>query len=192
MNDQPSAAAPKAGVISTEQAARLLTISGERVRQLIKDGYIQRVDKGRVLLVAAVQGYIRFLREEDRRSSKSAAASRLVDIRSEEIQARMLERSDALVREAQQEALAIIDIYAGGLRADLIALGARVDVDIATRRKIEKEIDVAFGEAAKRAADTLARRGKTSRAVDARPGRKRSRVGKKSKVPAKRVNSRNA
>lgn len=68
---------PQAGTITTAQAARLLMLSDERIRQLVKDGYIPRVAQGRFNLVAVVQGYIRFLKDEERRSSKSAADNRV-------------------------------------------------------------------------------------------------------------------
>ena len=65
------------GLIAIGQAARLLMISDERVRQLQKQGYIPRAPKrGVVPLVGAVQGYLRYLKDEERQSSKSAAASR--------------------------------------------------------------------------------------------------------------------
>lgn len=143
-----------ANLISTETAAQLLMISGERVRQLVKAGWIDKPQKGRVSLTGAVQGYIRFLKDEERRNSKSASASRVSDRRADEIELRIEERSGALIEEARREALAIIDVFAGGLRADLTALPARLTNDIALRRRIENGIDDAFAAASKRAADT--------------------------------------
>ena len=49
----------KPNTITTEQAARLLMISGERVRQLSKQGWITKVERDRYLLVDVVQGYNR-------------------------------------------------------------------------------------------------------------------------------------
>ena len=43
--------AQRPNTITTEQAARLLMISGERVRQLSKQGWITKVERDRYLLV---------------------------------------------------------------------------------------------------------------------------------------------
>ena len=43
--------AQKPNTITTEQAARLLMISGERVRQLSKQGWITKVERDRYLQV---------------------------------------------------------------------------------------------------------------------------------------------
>lgn len=66
--------AEQSGLIPIGQAARLLMISEERIRQLQKQGYIPKADKrGVVQLVGAVQGYLRYLKDDERRSAKSAA-----------------------------------------------------------------------------------------------------------------------
>ena len=71
--------AEHAGLIPIGQAARLLMISEERIRQLVKQGFIPKPEKrGFVQLVGAVQGYLRYLKDDERRSAKSAADSREV------------------------------------------------------------------------------------------------------------------
>jgi hypothetical protein len=71
--------AEHAGLIPIGQAARLLMISEERIRQLVKQGFIPRPEKrGFVQLVGAVQGYLRYLKDDERRSAKSAADSRVI------------------------------------------------------------------------------------------------------------------
>ena len=70
--------AEHAGLIPIGQAARLLMISEERIRQLVKQGFIPKPEKrGFVQLVGAVQGYLRYLKDDERRSAKSAADSRV-------------------------------------------------------------------------------------------------------------------
>ena len=61
-----------AGVITTAQAAKLLMVSEAWLGRLAKEGYIQKLDRGRWNLVSVVQGHIRFLKDEERRNSKSA------------------------------------------------------------------------------------------------------------------------
>ena len=70
--------AEHAGLIPIGQAARLLMISEERIRQLVKQGFIPKPEKrGFVQLVGAVQGYLRYLKDDERRSAKSVADSRV-------------------------------------------------------------------------------------------------------------------
>lgn len=57
--------------ISTVLAGELLQLGPERVRQLIKDGYVVRSAHGRVTIRQAVQGYLRFRDDSERRSSKA-------------------------------------------------------------------------------------------------------------------------
>ena len=90
--------AEHAGLIPIGQAARLLMISEERIRQLVKQGFIPKPEKrGFVQLVGAVQGYLRYLKDDERRSAKSAADSRVRDARALEIELRIAERSRELI-----------------------------------------------------------------------------------------------
>jgi hypothetical protein len=93
-NDQ-GAAAPRAeaGIIATEVACRLLMLSRQRLDQLAKDGWIARHAPGHWRLIDLVQGYIRFLRDEGRRTSVHAAGSRVRDARAREIEIRTAERT---------------------------------------------------------------------------------------------------
>ena len=66
--------AEHAGLVPIGQAARLLMMSEERIRQLVKQGFIPKPEKrGFVQLLDAVQGYLRYLKDDERRSAKSAA-----------------------------------------------------------------------------------------------------------------------
>ena len=80
----------QSGLIPIGQAARLLMISEERIRQLVKQGYVPKSEKrGYVQLVGAVQGYLKYLNEDERRSTRSAADSRVRDARALEIELRI-------------------------------------------------------------------------------------------------------
>lgn len=58
--------------ISIAAAGELLGLTPERVRQLIKAGYVPTAGRGRTTLKGAVSGYIAFVRE-DRRAARSRA-----------------------------------------------------------------------------------------------------------------------
>lgn len=131
---------------------KALGLSRKRVEQLAAENVVPRSGKGRFPLLAGVAGYVSWLRAEDRQSSKSAAASRLQDQRSEEIELRLIEKRKTLVEQAKAEAFAVIDDFAGALRTDLLTIPSQVTKDIALRRQIEKRIDAAFGASSRRAA----------------------------------------
>jgi hypothetical protein len=129
----------QAGHITLEQACRLVMLSNERIRQLVKDGYIPKPAKNSYPLVGVVQGYIRFLRDEDRRSSKTAAESGLKAARQKEVELRIAERSRDLID--VREHSDIVDEMAGMFVAGLSALPARVTKDMSMRRQIEAGCD---------------------------------------------------
>ena len=75
----PLPASEGAGTITIDVAAKLLMVTPEWVRRLTKDGWIAKTDRGRYRVVDVVQGYIRFLKDEARRATKTAAHNRLQD-----------------------------------------------------------------------------------------------------------------
>lgn len=145
-NGQNPTPASDAGLIPIEQAARLLMVTAERVRQLIKLEYVPRGPKGKVLLVGAVQGYIRFLKDEDRRSSKSAADSRVRDARAQQIEMQIAEKRRELI--PAEDATGALDVVVGACREEFTGLPARVTRDLELRRKIEAEVNGSFGRIA--------------------------------------------
>lgn len=146
-------------MIEIEQAARLLMITAERIRQLAKEGYIPKPIRGLVPLVGTVQGYIRFLKDEERRASKSASAARLHDARTRETELRIAERDHRLIDLEEHDA--VFDEAFGGLRSALLSLPQRVTRDREVRRKIEVELDTIFA----RVATGFAEAGKNLRAI---------------------------
>jgi len=139
--------AEPSGLIPIGQAARLLMISDERIRQLQKQGYIPRaLKRGVVPLVGAVQGYLRYLREDGRQSTKSAAANRVTDARTREIELRIAERQRDLI--PQDDARAVIGEMAAMVKAEFVGLPARVTRDLDLRRTLEQEVDASFARLA--------------------------------------------
>ncbi|QQC25749.1 hypothetical protein I6H96_02480 [Brucella anthropi] len=130
---------PGSGLISIGQAARLLMISEERIRQLSKAGYFPRPSRGKVPFVGVVQGYIKSLREDNKNQNKTSADNRVRDARAEEIQIRIAEKKRELI--PTDDATAAQDFLLGVVVAELSGLPARVTRDVPTRRLIEKEID---------------------------------------------------
>lgn len=138
-------------IVSTAQAGAFLGITSARIRQLVAEGFIEKTGRDRVPLISAAQGYIKFLKDEERQSTKVASASRVQDARAQEIELRLEERSARLVTSARVEVLALVDEIAGGLKAGLLSLPAKITNDLDLREKLEDGINGAFREAALRA-----------------------------------------
>jgi len=130
---------PQTGTLPIGQAALLLMISEERIRQLQKASYIPRSEKGRVPLVGAVQGYIRFLKDDERRASKTAADSRVRDARAREIELRTAKEEAELVPfdEAQHFVNGVIGLFMSLLNG----MPAEFTRDVDERRRLEAILD---------------------------------------------------
>ena len=81
LSTQSFPASEGAGTITIDVAAKLLMVTPEWVRRLTKDGWIAKTERGRYRVVDVVQGYIRFLKDEARRATKTASHTRLQEIR---------------------------------------------------------------------------------------------------------------
>jgi len=136
MAEEPQQKQP--GVINTEQAARLLMIGAERVRQLAKDGWIPKIDRDSYYLVDVVQGYLRYRNDAERRATKSGADARVREARAEEINLRVGVRAGQLMEHAEH--VALIEELVGHVRAELGGLPARLTRDLPERRRIEKAV----------------------------------------------------
>lgn len=134
------------GVVTTAQAAKLLMVSEAWIGKLHKMEYVPKVGRGQWNLVAVVQGYIRFLKDEDRRSSKSAAAARGRDVKTELLEMQMREKRRELV--PRDDVLLVLDTAASLTQSTLMAVPAKFTRDIRERRRLEKLIADALNRVA--------------------------------------------
>jgi len=137
-----------AGTIAPDVAAKLLMVSPEWIRRLSKDGWIPKVERGRYRVVDVVQGYIRFLKDEARRSSKTASHNRLQDVRTRKEELAVAQAERELVPLA--EAMTLVDEVAGAVVARINAIPARVTRNIEQRSLLQREVDDALAEVADR------------------------------------------
>jgi phage terminase Nu1 subunit (DNA packaging protein) len=159
MAKEPTGAqADEAGTITTEVLARLLMVTPHWVRRLTNEGWIPRPARNRYRIAEGVQGYIRFLRDEQRRASKSASASRVQDARACEIELRTAREENRLIE--TEEAIAVCDEIVGAWRSALSGLPARITRNLELRRRIETEVD----DICRSVADRLAERARALRA----------------------------
>ena len=147
--------AAKSNTVDVETAAKLLMIGAERVRQLAKDGWIPKAARGKYPLVGVVQGYIKFLKDEQRRASKVAADAEIKAERARGLRLKN-DKDEGRVIDVE-EALGTLDEVVGELRTGINAVPARVTRDLKLRDKIEKEIDASFERCRRRLERTAAK-----------------------------------
>jgi hypothetical protein len=124
-----------------ETLAECFGVTSSRVNQLVNEGWFKRVDgqRGRYNWREAVGGFVRWMRDEDRRSSKSAAHTRIQDAKARDIETRTQQRLGRLIPlEVYEE---MIDNVAGMVRSEFAGLAAASTRDLTMRRIIEREVN---------------------------------------------------
>lgn len=150
MTDDIDEAAPEGDrLISVTSFAAFTDYTPTYIRQLQREGSLPRGSRGTIPFVAGVRSMIRFLRDSERRSSKTAADSRVRDARAREIELRNLENEKRLCE--TEDVNGLVDEMVGTFRAELAGLSARVTRDLQFRRTI----DQALNDILHRLADTF-------------------------------------
>ena len=148
-------------VLSSLRAANLVLLSRARLYELVREGWIKQIAPNRYDLREVVQGYIKFLRDEERRGSKAATLSTMQAAKTREIEMRIAREDHRLIE--LDEALVVLDEIIGGMKADFDGLGASVTQDLTFRGIIEGKVDEIY----RRAADGLQQKGRALRASGA-------------------------
>ena len=126
-------------VIDTQTLASCWGITPARIGQLANMGWFKQLAKGKYNWIEACGGYIRFLRDEDRRSTKSASETRIKDAKAQDIEVRTAQRLSRLIPiEVYEE---MIDNVAGVVRSEFAGLAAACTRDLTLRRIIEREVN---------------------------------------------------
>src|SRR5882672_5508744 len=126
-------------IIETQVLASCWGMTAARIGQLANMGWFKPVSKGKYNWIEACSGYIKFLRDEDRRSSKSASDTRIKDAKARDIEVRTSQRLSRLIPlEVYEE---MIDGIAGVVRSEFAGLAAACTRDLTLRRIIEREVD---------------------------------------------------
>ena len=124
-------------LITLDVAGRLLMIGAERIRQLNKMGYIPIPKRGYTTIVAAVQGYIRFLKDEERKGSKAATASKAQEMRARQIELQIAQTQRELI--PIEEAQLALDLLVAAVNKEFDGQAARITRDLNLRRMIEAD-----------------------------------------------------
>jgi phage terminase Nu1 subunit (DNA packaging protein) len=140
---------PLAGIVlSSLEAATLILLTRARLYELVQAGWIKAIAPNRYDPAEVAQGYIRFLKDEERRTSKTATLSRVQEARARQIEQRTARDAGQTI--AMADALALLDDVVGGLKADLDGVPARCTRDMVERRKLEAELNDCLTRAANR------------------------------------------
>lgn len=142
----------KPGMLTAEQAGQLIMVSGERVRQLSKQGFIQKVGHGKFPLVSVVQGYIKFLRDDEKKNSKVAADAKVREMKAKEIEQRIAERNKELVH--IDDVNAVVSDFVATVRAEIVGISARITRDPDDRRRCENVINDILNRISERQSQT--------------------------------------
>jgi hypothetical protein len=86
-----------------------------------------------------VQGYVRSLKDDTKRSSQTITLSAVQSARAREIELRIAREQHKLID--LDEALSVLDEIVGGMKADFDGLAASVTRDPAMRSMIEVKVD---------------------------------------------------
>ena len=124
-----------AGIISTGQAAKLLMVTEEWVNKLHKMEYLPKAGRGKWNLVSVVQGYINFLKDDERRSSKSASASRMQEVKTERLEQQMMAERRDLIPLA--DARLVLDTAAALIQSKMMSIPAQYTRDPVERARLE-------------------------------------------------------
>lgn len=125
-------------LITLDVAGRLLMIGPERIRQLNRQGYIPIPKRGFTTIVGAVQGYIRFIKDEDRKATATGALERAREAKARETEQKIAERDRRLI--PIEDAEVAMDILVGAVNRELDGQAARITRDLTLRRSIEADV----------------------------------------------------
>ena len=115
-------------------------LAASRISQFVAEGWLRATGrKGQYNWFEANQSYVRWLRDQDRKTSKSASDSRMRDAKAHEIEIRTQQRLSRLVPLDVYDEM--IDSFAGVVRSEFAGLAATATRDLTMRRIIEREVN---------------------------------------------------
>jgi transcriptional regulator with XRE-family HTH domain len=126
-------------ISDTATLATVMGVSAARVSQLARDGWFKEIKRGVWNWQDACNGYIRYLRDEDRRSTRSQGDSRIRDAKARDIEVRTLQRLSRLIPLEVYENM--IDNFAGVVRTEFAGLATVCSRDLTMRRIIERQVN---------------------------------------------------
>lgn len=141
------------GSCNTTEIANLLGLTRHSIQTMVKDGTLPPLKNGKMPTEDGVQAYIKFVREQNKLRTKTAAQQANTEARTKVLDLRIARERGELIPMERAEA-AVIGQCAH-FRVGLDSLPARLSRDDEERKRIEAEIDIMLAELAR---DTRQRR----------------------------------
>ncbi|WP_166300390.1 hypothetical protein [Bradyrhizobium sp. 2S1] len=129
--------------VSQAQVAQHLDISQPRVAQFVGEGVFKPLPTRKLDLDACRIAYVRWLRDETRKSAQSAAAARVQDARAKAIELRTAREAGKLIAVDDLETWMAETLSM--FRSTLWGLPAASTRDLTLRAEIQKHLDDALG-----------------------------------------------
>lgn len=136
------------GTVALDFFATIYDLHPERVRQLIKEGWIPRGPRARVDMIEGARGMDRYRLDQLARAGNKAQDTRVKDAKAREIEMRIAEKQGSLIDFG--EALAICQTLFGALKSELDGLATSVTREREFRHRIEDRINGALNRVVKR------------------------------------------
>ena len=125
--------------LSVVEAALVIDMSQQWVRQLVQQGFITKQPNGKLRKDDIASGYIKWLRDESRRTHKGVSENKVKEARAKEIDLRIAIKQRDLV--PLDDAMSAMTSLCGSVRQSIDGLPARITRDLGLRRQIEKEVN---------------------------------------------------
>lgn len=146
--------------VTTTVAAETIGVTPAWLGKLEAQGVVEKVARGRWDLVNVVQGYIRWLKDDARRSSKSAAQTRSQEIRAKREELALAKEERALIPADQVNE--VMDFISSKIRSEFAGMPTSFTRDMSLRKKLETDVDARLNriaDAFEKAADVVEKGG---------------------------------
>jgi hypothetical protein len=142
MTKRPSKAVKSKRMVSQAAFAKRVDLSRQRVVQFVTEGTFPADADGRIDEDACIIIYVRWLRGEGRKSAKTAATSRLQDVKVREIELRVAKELREVI--PVEDVCDFLTETVGMFRSELAGVPAASTRDPEARAVIENNIDGAI------------------------------------------------
>ena len=128
--------------MTTAELATVLGIGTRQIQALEKRGILVKLGHGLWHLPTNVQAWgAHKAQSEVARVAKSPAEERLAAAKADLAEAKVVEKTEELIRQSEQATIDCCDEIMGSLKPDLYAIAARVTRDVSLRSAIRDEVD---------------------------------------------------
>ncbi|MBN9220216.1 MAG: hypothetical protein J0I79_19910 [Mesorhizobium sp.] len=126
--------------VNVSQLARLLDLTPRRIQQLVQQGVIPKAGRDAYPFVGAVQAYLQWLTNEDRRAALAAPMAQLSEVRTREIELRIREKARNLIPIEDQRMT--INTLLDQVKRELAEVPWRLPAHIRAATKVEIAVSI--------------------------------------------------